>query len=515
MESEASFEHSVFDAETIRSLDQTTIEEIGIPGFTLMEIAGREMALNMMTRLEPQSTILVVAGKGNNGGDALVVARYLIREGHDVFLYLMASSEEFSDDAKSNFNILNAIAPHSPGILEILNPKGKPNLDALPRFADHVVDGLLGTGLSSDLRGHYTEVVEWINHALIPVHAVDIPTGLHPDTGNMLGNAIIADYTYTFGGNKIGFYLNHGPDLTGQLEVIPLPFPPSGLNRPEAVLLTGDETPDISHELSTHKYETGVVWIIAGSHGLTGAARLAAQSAWSQGAGAVFLAVPSGLTKAFDDLEQIIKIPIGEHDQLHFEPWHIEQLMQQIERRPGTLLVGPGLGRKRSVVSFVQNLLAKLESQIVIDADALWALSQNWVSKPESASWILTPHPGELKLLSEAIPQISPAQLDDDRQRLNYLTQVVSSHQISFVSKGKPTIAAMTNNTPHITTYETRLFARAGFGDVLSGAIAALWSRIPDELAATTQAMILGWKRAHKIHLSGTTPEPKDLCQRQ
>ncbi|MGM0587663.1 MAG: NAD(P)H-hydrate epimerase [Bacteroidota bacterium] len=506
------FSNLVYSAETIRQLDQTTIEKLGIPGFTLMEIAGRGMARGVLSKLDPASEVLIVAGKGNNGGDALVIARYLLREGHHIKLYLMSSPNELSEDAHTNYKILERIASSCPGNLSVLNPDGQTDLSLRPATPDAIVDGLLGTGLNSELRGHYAEVVKWINAQDIPTYAVDIPTGLHPDTGEILGNAVQADYTWTFGANKPGFYLNEGPKIARGVHLIELPFPPHGLLSPKARILSGSEQFAKTTNWATHKYETGVVWIVAGSNGLTGAARLAAQSAWAQGAGAVFLITPQGLSVEFSDLDQIIKCPVGEAHNRNFKSVHVSEVSDMIKERPGTVLLGPGLGRAPETVDFVTTLLLQLQQQVVIDADALWALSQQWVEKPAGASWILTPHPGELKQLGQQWSGNSIPDIADDAQRLSYIQSAADEHQLTILSKGKPTISAYPDQAPLITSYETRLFARAGFGDVLSGAIATHWSRGSSVTAAVAQALVEGWQRADQIYIQGRSPQPLDLC---
>jgi hydroxyethylthiazole kinase-like uncharacterized protein yjeF len=508
------FSRRAFTAERIRSLDQFTIEKLGIPGYTLMEIAGRTMFEQMRSRLAQEDDILVFAGKGNNGGDALVVARYLLRMGHPIDLYLMASPDQFSEDAAHNFEVLKKSADHCLGSLQIINEDGKPDLNKLPSTASHIIDGLLGTGLNSDLRGHYAEVADWINTTSATIHAVDIPTGLHPDNGHILGTAVKADHTYTFGANKIGFYVNLGPDYAGSVQVVELPFPPDELQQPEALILEGNEDLPKPSSLATHKYETGVVWIIAGSHGLTGAARMAAQSAWAHGAGAVFLISPAGISSAYDDLSQIIKQPVGENSDRHFKPDHLEAIRNKIIQRPGTVLLGPGLGRHSETVQFVYELLQTFEDDLLIDADALWALSQQSISKPDKANWLLTPHPGELRTLAQSMGKQNSEHLTDDVQRLAYLRELFEQQRLQVLSKGKPTMAVLSHKPAIITHYETLLFSRAGFGDVLSGAIAAHWSHSESLQNAIIRALLSGYQQADRIQQKGKQPEPLDLCHR-
>ena len=463
-----------------QDIDALTISDFGIESFTLMEVAGYSAVRDLLARLKPASHGLFFCGKGNNAGDALVVARYLVQHGFSITLVFISGDGDLSEDTHKNYVLLQRVneADSATGNLAFITSwqDFDPHTDA-----DFIVDGMLGTGLDSDVRGDYNNAIAWSNESSLPVYAMDIPTGLHGDSGKVMGNSITADLTYSFGTLKQGLYLNDGPGKAGEIIYCELPFPNHLKEICSAYLLDESYVQAEPGSAPRHKYEAGVLYVIAGSEGLTGAAMLAAQSAWAEGIGAVILVCPHGNLPIYEKaLPQIIKKPIGKRNDYFFKSDHTEEVLNVLGEKKGKVLVGPGLGRDSSTVTFIRNLLERYEGDVLLDADGLWCLSRqdNW-QKSDASTWILTPHPGELSnLLGRAI--------EDDFDRLQSVRKLSSEKNTFILSKGFPVILGTPAGEAYLTSYNTHKFSRAGFGDVLAGKIGAYWSQnnSPDKSSA-------------------------------
>lgn len=499
-------------AEECRSLDHYTIHDFGVPGYTLMEIAGSKTAALMLGEIEFHSRALILCGKGNNAGDALVVARHLHRNGISPTILFISGTKKLSEDTEANFQLLRKLKQNSdkqdPEINFIEGWESFSHTDIDFNF---IIDGMLGTGLNSDVRGDYAKAIDYANASDAPVFAIDIPTGLHADSGKILGSAIKAHHTFTYGALKTGFYFNDGPKISGEVTLCDLGFPLVQSRNMTNYLISSDwlihqEKP--SHH-PKHKYDAGVLYIIAGSEGLTGAAMLAAKSAWAEGLGAVILINPRGILSVFENnLLHHIKKPVGTHDDLWFKKEHVSEVLEIIQSKKGKILLGPGLGRHDETKDFVEQLLTKNPGDMVIDADGLWALSRlDHIPQHDNSEWILTPHPGELHMLTGATDSFEPY------KRLGLSNKFAAENKVSVVSKGMPTIISTTEEVSLITAYDTTIFARAGFGDVLSGKIAAgltLGYSVENSCALA----LLNGKNKYDQSIqaqSGHHPEPADL----
>ncbi|MDR8392082.1 NAD(P)H-hydrate epimerase [Aliifodinibius sp. S!AR15-10] len=489
-------------------MDKATIEQFGIDGFTLMEVAGSSTAKDLLTELPADSHGLYICGKGNNAGDALVVARYLIQHGHDATLLFISGTEDLSADTEKNFDLLRKITENDSAAASVSILESWAEFEDINGVAyDFIVDGMLGTGLNSDLRGDYVKAVAWTNETDLPVYSIDIPTGLHSDSGHIMGDAIQAEKTYTFGTKKRGFYLEDGYSCTGKILLCELPFP-NYLKSCNTFLLDRSWVKEPQYPPAKHKYDAGVLYIIAGSEGLTGAAILAARSAWAEGVGAVILVCPRGILPIFENnLPQIIKKPVGMKDDTCLKEEHLEQIVQIIEERPGDVLLGPGIGREPDTLAFCTSFFAQYKGNLLIDADALWCLAQqeDWQKPADAASWIVTPHPGELSKLTK-----DP--FSDGSQRLDVVRKLSKEKDITLVSKGFPSIIGTRTGKCVLTGYDTRMFARAGFGDVLAGKIGAYWTLGNPAAKSAVLGLLNGYD---KIYRDKTTthrsPEPNDL----
>jgi NAD(P)H-hydrate epimerase len=482
-------EFAVTTAKQSQKLDSATTSEFGIDSFTLMEIAGSSAAKKILETIKPDAKGVFLCGKGNNCGDALVVARYLAQHQISSTIVFISGTEKLSPDAEKNYQLLQSVANHQSAVqLNFCQSWEEFDRAEEPGF---IVDGMLGTGLNSELRGDYIDAVSWANEMECLLFAMDIPTGLHADKGQIMGKAVESTQTFAFGTRKQGYYLSDGPKCVGNICFCELPFPNHLKQDLSTYLMDEKWLPGLHQKPASHKYEAGVAYVIAGSEGLTGAAMMAAKSAWKMGIGAVILICPRGILPIFENnLPQIIKKPVGSHDDVFFKDSHLQEILHIVHQKQAPVLLGPGLGRKETTAAFAVNFLAKCNHQVVIDADGLWALSRqdNW-GKPDEASWILTPHPGELsRLFSKSF--------NDDIQRLNEVKKQTVEKNITLLSKGYPVIIGTSSAHLYITGYDTRIFSRAGFGDVLAGKIVSLAAlgMAPEE--SCMHAMLNGRQKA-------------------
>ncbi|MGM0546382.1 MAG: NAD(P)H-hydrate dehydratase [Bacteroidota bacterium] len=497
---EPPYSHYLFDAELSQEIDRRTIQEMGIDGFTLMEIAGSSAA-KILLENHTLNHGVYLCGKGNNGGDALVVARYLVQHDVKTTIVFLNGSDDLSPNAKKNLTLLQDFdSADKVTIFESwqqFNP---------PETFDFIVDGMLGTGLTSDVRGDYNKAINWANRQPQPVFSMDIPTGLHADSGQTMGTSIEATATYTFGGRKLGLYLEDGPRKAGTIYYCELPFPNTYKENCHTFLLDENWISLTSPKPKKHKYASGVLYIIAGSEGLTGAAIMAAKSAWAEGLGAVILICPRGTLPIYEQtLPSIIKQPVGNRDDYFFKKSHSAKAIDILSQKNGILLLGPGIGRETSTVEFVKKVLTDTNYPTVIDADGLWCLAQLKKYPQNNRSWILTPHPGELATLTGT----DGAKAGN---RLKIVQEYAQKNDVTVLSKGMPGIVGTPDGRCYLTNYDTNYFARAGSGDVLAGKVSAYLALTNNPHKSCCMGLLNGKKKLDVFLQNSTTlPEPKDF----
>jgi len=477
-------------AEQSRTMDSKTINEFGIDGFTLMELAASSAAEQIKNLQGNGKSGLYICGKGNNAGDALAAARYLINDArHNATFFFVLGDDDLSDDAATNLSLLHKLKDFGADI-EFINDLQ----DLDEREFDYVIDGIFGTGLNSDLRGNLPNIVQRINSFSIPVYSMDIPSGLHADTGQVLGGCIQADYTFTFGSNKIGLHWKDSRKLTGEVVFCNLPFP-STYREWDAVLINQKLVNSIPviERTARHKYDGGVVHIMAGSEGLTGAAMMAAKSTWKQGAGAVFLYAPKALLPIYEStLPNIIKIGVGDDSDTIFKKKHAEIIKKNIHNKQGVLLAGPGIGRSSDTGACLISVLKEQDGPAILDADALsfWEkIVSSGITGGKKMKWLLTPHIGE------AINYLG-AEFKNDYERFKWAQNFINQSKVSLLMKGNPTFVSLRDGNNFITGYDTSIFSRAGFGDVLSGALAANISISQNVELATVSSLYSGYRHS-------------------
>ncbi len=453
----------------MQAVDRRTITEAHIPSSVLMERAGEGIVRNLEEYCGSArgKTITILCGKGNNGGDGLVAARLLRRRRARVHVVLFATIADLSRDATAMYRRFVHIAGRS----AVSRFRSGDQTRALVASSDILLDALLGTGLSSEVSGPYREAIELINAAGKPVIAVDIPSGIHADTGTILGRAIRATLTITFGLPKLGLYVGAGIDHAGAIRIVDIGIPPAYVDAIESrtLLLTSDGAFRSLPERvpSAHKGTFGHAGIIAGSVGKTGAAALAAYAALRVGTGLVTVATPSSVNDVLESkLLEVMTMPLPETKARTLARSGLDRISAFIQARTA-IAIGPGLSTHPETVELVQSLMKHLDRPSVLDADALNALTGRVSLLTECKTPpILTPHPGEMARLEvDATPQSVNA------DRIGTARRFARERGVFVVLKGARTVIARQDGLVAICPTGNPGMATAGTGDVLTGMI--------------------------------------------
>lgn len=472
-------------AAQMREMDRKTIEEYGLPGVVLMENAGRAVADAAWDMLpDDGGRVLILAGKGNNGGDGFVAARHLSGRGVEVAVLLLCKASELQGDAAVNCNYAQKI-----GLTVAEEPDDETLVGAI-ELADVIVDAILGTGLSGDVHGRPREVIEMLEYAVAPIVAVDTPSGLDSDTGDILGAAVEAHVTVTFALAKTGLVQYPGKAHVGELRVVDIGIPPAILDDP-VIETYYTEASDCQAMLpyrapDANKGDAGRVLVIAGSSGLTGAATMAGYAAARAGAGLVTVGVPAPLQAIVaGKLTEVMTVglPSGESDTISLEA--LEMLMEWAER-VDVVALGPGLSLRGEVSQLVEALTEQIEKPLIIDADGLNALAHSMdVLRSRRHPTVITPHPGELsRLVDRSIPEIQA-------DRLAVACQTAEDLGCVVVLKGAGTVTAEPNGEAWINPGANPGMASGGMGDVLTGIIAALIAGGSDVMSGAVAGVYL------------------------
>jgi len=459
----------IVTAEQMKELDRRASEEFGVPSIVLMENAGLrtfDVACRMLKDIGG-NRLVIVCGRGNNGGDGFVVARHLHQIGVDTHALLVGPLEEVRGDARVNLEIAEKSGIPIENVTDIATARR-----ALAH-CDLVVDALFGTGIKGEITGLAGEIIDEINACGRPVVAVDLPSGLDADTGQICGRCVQADETVTFGLPKIGLAIYPGADYAGQVSVAEIGIPElaletAGIN----TFLTEDE--DVGNRLparppDAHKGTFGHAAIIAGSVGMTGAAAMAGMAAVRIGAGLVTLGVPESLNDILEaKVTEVMTVPMPETQARSFSRAAVPKALELIERCDA-VAIGPGIGRNGETVAFVRELLPKIKVPMVIDADGLNAVAEDVsVLAKLKAPTIISPHPGEMaRLVGTTVETVQSNRLKAARDAAERFGVVV-------VLKGAGTVTAAPDGEAWINTTGSVALATGGTGDVLTGAIVGL-----------------------------------------
>jgi ADP-dependent NAD(P)H-hydrate dehydratase / NAD(P)H-hydrate epimerase len=473
----------VLNAAQMRDADRQTIDDIGIPSMVLMENAGRQVVAALEAAYDDltERHAAVLCGPGSNGGDGFVVARTLHQRGVEVSVFVIGTMTAIKGDARLNVEILGRLGL---SVVEISDEQSWELHFSEISQCDLIVDAIFGTGLKSPLSGMMETVAADVNASGIPVVAVDLPSGLSADHSKPIGECLRAAITVTLAAPKLPLVLPPGEAEAGNVVVADIGIPPEvidSLAGPRLELLTRESMREIvqPRESDSHKGDYGHVLIVAGSRGKTGAAHLAAVGALRSGAGLVSLATPKSSQPILASMgAEYMTLPLEETPEGRVEAGSVQSIL---DFESDVVAVGPGLGMGPDVTVFVQELVEKSESPLVLDADALNALAsdpERLQSSAGSRPIIITPHPGEMSRLSNT-------SVDDvQASRVDVARDFAVQHQIYVVLKGYRTLIATPDGKVFINPLGNPGMATGGTGDVLTGVIAAWLAHLLDAEAA-------------------------------
>jgi NAD(P)H-hydrate epimerase len=467
-------------AAEMQQLDRLAIEEYGIPGIVLMENAGHGTVSLLEDELGSLlgKTVVIFVGPGNNGGDGLVIARRVYQAHGHPLLFFATPPEKLKGDAATNYSIVQKLGLPCFNLDKPLHPENitKILLQQHGKFpVSCLVDSLFGTGLARDITGHIAQVIDLINTLRTeycwPVVAVDLPSGLEADTGQVLGIAVQADFTATYGLAKPAHYHNGGAGI-GKLDIVDIGIPRVAVQHSK---LHGEGITCINKKkfpqrlTASHKGSHGHLLVLAGSIGKTGAALLCCRAALHSGCGLITAAVPSALNPVFEqNLIEAMTLPLsGSETCLSIQD--VEAIISSAQGKTAVVL-GPGIGTDNETRHLVQRLYQELSHPMVVDADALNILaSQRDILENPGGPRILTPHPGEMSRLTD----LSTKDIQADRITAAVSLCKKNNQKIFTVLKGAGTIIAYHEKWA-INTSGNHGMAAGGMGDVLAGLIGSL-----------------------------------------
>ncbi len=449
----------------MRELDRTAIETYGIKEELLMENAGDALYFVIMNRFGIKGRrFLVFCGLGNNGGDGFVVARKLHSNGGFVKTYILGDQKKYRGAAKLNLDILKRLPVE---IVEVKDPDSV-GVDIVHSHA--IVDAILGTGLEREVKGLYGDVISHINNSGKTVFSADIPSGVSGNTGEVLGIAVKADYTVTFGLPKLGNLLYPGFDRCGQLYVTHISFPPELYDSGDLKI---NVIPHISlprRNPDAHKGSVGQVLFISGASGYFGAPYFAALSFLKAGGGYSRLAAPQSITPFIAGKgSEIVLLPQKETDSGAIAMKNRDKLLE-IGNSMDMVIMGPGLSLDAETATLVRALAKELEVPLLLDGDGISAVCEDLdILRERKSETILTPHPGEMARITG---------LDTERiagDRIEILQRTAESLKAMIVLKGAHSLVGFPDGRVFINMSGNAGMATAGSGDVLTGAISAVF----------------------------------------
>jgi NAD(P)H-hydrate epimerase len=487
----------VVTAQEMQGIDRKTIRKIGLPGHVLMERAGVAVAAKVKELFERKKTI-ILAGGGNNGGDGLVAARELLNAKWHVKVLLFTKENRLSPDCLSQFKLARQMG---------VSVEFRTGITEKDLHGAVIVDAMIGTGLNKAIEGDMAKVIAFLNNSGSQVISVDIPSGISSDSGQVMGVAVKAGHTVTFGLPKRGHLLHPGADFTGKLFVENIGFPED--------LLTSDdlnvellEKGMLAHLIPerprySHKGDYGHVLVVAGSRGKTGAAFMAAKACMRTGAGLVTIGVPESLMDIVQGrVTEEMTLPLPDSGDGTLSARAGNTILRFLSERADVLCVGPGIGVSDETGKMMAEIIQSSRAPMVIDADGINSLSKAGTRgegtkdllKKVPAPVILTPHPGEMARLllgAEGKGQratgksISDLRAQIERDRIDTAISFSKETGTCLILKGVPTVIAAPRGKAFINSTGNPGMATAGSGDVLTGMVASFLAQGLDPLNAS------------------------------
>ena len=471
----------VYPAAQIRDIDRDAVEKHGVPSLVLMEnaaIGALDVIIETGIELD-DAHVVIVCGRGNNGGDGLALARHCAIHGAVVECWLLDDPASLSSDAAAQLAMLESLVPGA-----VSRWLGVPE----PVAADLLVDAILGTGASGAPRGAYAEAIDWLNDCEGVRLALDLPSGLDAATGALSATTFHADVTATMAALKPGLLLGDGALAAGTVYIVHIGVPESSYPEADCWLLDATiaaaNLPPVDRR--RHKYDRGRVLVVAGSRGMTGAGVMAAEAAARAGAGLTVLALPEGAAPIAQSMApEIMTRWLASDADGSFASGALESIADEIEGF-AAVAVGPGLSRASGPAALVGELLRTVAATVVLDADGL----APFAGTPERLAdrrgeLVITPHHGEMaRLLGCSSAEVGADPLSIARAAARSTNAIV-------VLKGAPTVIALPDARAWIASSGNPGMASGGTGDVLTGMIVSLVAQTRDAVGATLAAVHL------------------------
>jgi len=474
----------IASVDEMRFMDRYAIEKLGIAEEILMENAGIASLNVLKSRMGVvNKKFIIFCGSGNNGGDGLVVARLIHSQGGRAKVFLLSDSEKFKGAARTNFAIIKRLP------VEVVLLKNAVMAKKDLADCDAVVDAILGTGLDRPVSGLVEAVINLINKSKKKVLSLDIPSGVNGNTGEIMGMAVRANYTVTFGLPKIGNMLYPGYELGGELFVSHISFPPSLYNKNELLVQTNDYFALAPRPAEAYKGAMGDVLFIAGAANYYGAPYLAAMSFLKSGGGYARLAAPRSIIPVIAKRgREMVYLPQEETEAGSIALKNKKALLAMADK-VDMVIIGPGLSLHEETVRLVREITSTVDKPLLIDGDALTAVSDNpEILRRRKAATILTPHMGEMaRLTGKSAAEISV-------NKITVLKETAMKLKATIVLKGAHSLVGTSDGNIYINLSGNSGMATAGSGDVLTGCIAAMYGMgLKSENAARKGVFLHGY----------------------
>lgn len=468
----------------MRNLDKSATEVFDISQNLLMENAGQAAYFVILSEFGIEDKRFVVfCGSGNNGGDGFVVARKIHSNGGEVKIFLLGDETKFTDAAKKNFQIVSKMP------IEVSKVNTIESIEAEVLNSDAVVDAILGTGLDREVSGIYRDAIQLINKSKKKVFSIDIPSGINGDTGEVMGTAVKADYTITFGLPKIGNMLYPGYDHCGKLYISHISFPPSLYNADSIKVEINAPLKLPERDRNAHKGDFGEVLFIAGASGYLGAPYLSALSFLKAGGGYSRLATPVSISAFLANKGgEIVFVPQKETASGSIALGNKDELLE-LSQRMDMVVMGPGLSLNKETQELVRELTQGIEKPLLIDGDGITAIARDLEKiKNRKAYTILTPHLGEMS----RITNMETSEIN--KNKIGVLQHTAKELNAIIVLKGAHSLIGYPDEKVYINTSGNPGMATPGSGDVLTGTIAAMFGLgLPLKDAVRTGVFIHGF----------------------
>ncbi len=462
----------VLTAKQMQNIDRQAIEEIGIIGPILMENAGREIAEAIKTRFPriEEKNVMIIAGKGNNGGDGFVVARHLFNCGARVRIILLAEKQDLEGDAGLNCGIAGKMGIE---IMEVTTPAQWQAQRDMIENADIVVDAIFGTGLTKPAGGRYAGIIEDINTLHAFKVAVDIPSGLAADRFQIIGPAVKADLTVTMAAAKIAHVFPPSEDYAGELVIADISTPPFLFDDASLRLTMVEEDMLLPYfskrNKSAHKGTYGHLFILSGSLGKTGAAAMSGKAALKMGAGLVTVGTPKSCVPIVArSMDELMTEPLPETPEWTLAERGLDKILTLLQGMDA-VMIGPGLSTQESTSRLIRKLLPRLEIPMILDADSLNIIAEEIdILNKLKAPAVLTPHPGEFARLIHCDTK------EIVENKIKLVPEFARNHGVYVVLKGYRTLISDPEGHLFINPTGNPGMATGGSGDVLSGMLGAM-----------------------------------------